>query len=121
MAAAAVLTGISAFAALAPLIKPLVLQIENLFGKGTGATKLATASKAVQVISDQLAAAGTISSLPTIEQITMLVQGAVDDMKTRGLLDGPVAATAVATQGTNINQTVALLLQAAAGLLTAGK
>lgn len=128
--ATAVIAGISAFAALAPLIKPIVLQIENLFGKGTGPTKLATAAGMVQVASDQLAKAGTITSLPTIEQITALVQGTVDDMKARGLLNGPAPVTVtagntvvagppvvVAGNVSSVMQVVASLLQTAAQLI----
>lgn len=86
----------SGIATLAPLVKPLVLWVENLFGKGTGATKLATVSEAVQVVANKLATAGTIQGLPTIEQITALVQGTVDDLKAKGQLQGPAPVTVTA-------------------------
>ena len=118
---------ISGIATLAPYIKPFILTVENLFGKGTGTQKLATVTGMVQVLGNDLAKAGTISGLPTVEQITALVQGTVDDMKSKGLLTGPApisvstgtAGAPVATTGAalTLNQEVAALLSIASKVL----
>ncbi len=120
-AAVIVPAAISAFTAIEPLLKPLVLGIENLFGKGTGTTKLATATAAVQEITNKLATAGTINGLPTPEQITAWIQGTVDMLKSVGLLSGPAPLTVVSgstvVSGAPALPTSSTNVQAAADLI----
>lgn len=117
----AIPAAISAFTAIEPLLKPLVLGIENLFGKGTGPTKLAVATGAVQVITDKLATAGTITGLPSPEQIAAWIQGTVDMLKSAGLLNGPALMTVVSgstvVSGAPVQPATSANVQAAADLI----
>lgn len=81
----------SAVAALAPVIPPIVQAVEHAFGKGTGETKLQTATKVTQLVAEGMAAAGKLGGpAPTEAQLMALVESTVQDLKARNLLPAPV-------------------------------
>lgn len=95
-------------AAAAPLITPaikwLAVHVENLFGAGTGPTKLSAVVNAVTPIVQQLATSGKIPGQLDTASIVALVESVVQSLKADGVLN-PDTARIIASQpiATNIN------------------
>lgn len=92
MAAAAVITGVTLAAqaapVLIPIIKNLVVGVQNLFGhnNGTGQTKQDVVVKATEVVSNQLSTAGKIPGVLDTATIISMVEGVVQVLKAAGVL-----------------------------------
>lgn len=95
MATAIIPLIVSAASSLLPEIPKIIQAIEGLFGAKTGATKLQVAIDMVTVAANQLAAAGKINGIPTVDTILALVESVVQGLNARGQLGKGVVDTQV--------------------------
>lgn len=91
------LTAISAIPQLVPVIRNLVLDIEKLFGKGTGPAKLQAVTDASKVVADSLSTAGKIPGLLGQSELATMAEMVVQQLKAEGKLGDLPAISALPT------------------------
>ena len=98
MAAIAIPLLVAAAPLLEPVIRYVVLNMEHLFGAGTGPQKLSTAVTTMLGIANDLSKAGKIPGTLDAASVTGLIQAIVTDMKNRGVLTPELATSIITAQ-----------------------